>query len=164
MKLLSIIAVLLFFVACEHSQQFDNDKIVFLDSGNSSYLKSWFKDVKSTSWIPNKKEQKILESILTKAIKENMDEYWFMLSPENLKYYYRQYFSYINSSNERIIFINAFCRLHNQPIKIGDSVVWKPQNWRENLIVVDGGGDCYWRVTINITTKEYSNFGINGII
>lgn len=67
-----------------------------------------------------------------------------------LEEYKRQYVPVINKNGEKEIWINCFCN------------TWD-MNWRKELIIVDDGGNCYFRLKINLTKNEYYDFMVNGV-
>jgi hypothetical protein len=81
----------------------------------------------------------------------------------DLDLYYRQYVCYINPNGDSIVYVNAFCSLHNNYItdsKGGFREV--PFDWSHKLLKAMDGGSCFWGVTINISKKRWSDFHING--
>ena len=66
-----------------------------------------------------------------------------------LEHYKRQYMPSVNEKGEKIVFVNCFC---------GN---WD-ENSRKNFKLVDDGGNCYFNLKINLTTKKYFNFMVNG--
>jgi hypothetical protein len=68
----------------------------------------------------------------------------------DLKRYKRQYIAIINDKGEKEVWINCFCH------------TWDT-NWRKELILVDDGGNCYFNLKINLTTKKYYDFSVNGM-
>ena len=67
----------------------------------------------------------------------------------NLKKYKRQYIAIINNKGEKKVYINCFC------------VDFK-RNWRKELVEVCDGGNCFFQLRINIKTKKYYSFNVNG--
>ena len=67
----------------------------------------------------------------------------------DLPRYKRQYVAVINSKGEKEIWINCFCT--NFGI-----------DWRHTIVNVDDGGNCFFNVRVNLTTKQYFNFMVNG--
>ena len=61
--------------------------------------------------------------------------------------YKRQYLAAINNTGEKEVWVNCFC---------GDS-----NNWRKQIVSAADGGNCYFKFTVNLTTKNYYNFSIN---
>lgn len=74
------------------------------------------------------------------------------INKKTLKKYVRQYVGYVNDNNEFIIYINLFKKgsVENQ-----DPLL--------DIISVQDGGFDFWRININITTKELSDMQVNGI-
>jgi hypothetical protein len=129
-----------------------NDKTdLFLISGNNSEF-----------WIPSGNDFKQINAILEKAIQNG--EFDFLKDPklENIKKYYRQYVCYQNNNKERIVFINAFCENLELLTGIEGEIIMKPFDWQNKLLIVDDGGMCYWSIKINLSTKEYFDFYVNG--
>jgi hypothetical protein len=65
------------------------------------------------------------------------------------KEYKRQLVAVINANGEKEVWVNCFC----------------DRDWgryRENLLVVDDGGTCYFNVKINLTTKTSYDLMVNG--
>jgi hypothetical protein len=82
----------------------------------------------------------LTDSILNGVIvKNNID----------LKRYKRQYVAVINNKGEKEIWINFFCNDCDK-------------DWKKEIIIVKDGGDCFFNLKINLTTKKYYDFMING--
>jgi len=67
----------------------------------------------------------------------------------DLTRYKRQYIAVLNSKGEKEVWVNCFCEAGNQ-------------NWKENLIFVEDGGNCYFNLKINLTTGQYYELIVNG--
>jgi hypothetical protein len=67
----------------------------------------------------------------------------------DLTRYKRQYFPVINSAGQKEVWVNCFCNDFDK-------------NWRTEMLIVDDGGNCYFNLTINLTTKTFSSFMVNG--
>jgi len=67
----------------------------------------------------------------------------------DLKRYKRQYIPMINNSGEKVVWINCFCN------------TWD-KNWKNDLIIVMDGGNCYFNLKINLTTGKYYDLMVNG--
>ncbi|MBZ4192073.1 hypothetical protein [Niabella beijingensis] len=67
-----------------------------------------------------------------------------------LSKYCRQYFGFINTKGEKIVWINMFW---NKDLR---------GRAKYDLISVNDGCSYYWNVEVNITTKNLSNLQING--
>ena len=67
----------------------------------------------------------------------------------DLARYKRQYIATINAKGEKEVWINCFCNTHNR-------------NWRQQIIGVRDGGNCYFNLKINLTTGKYYDLMVNG--
>lgn len=72
----------------------------------------------------------------------------------DLKKYKIQYVPFIDSTGDKKVYVNCFC-----------SYYWNydSNGWNKYLIEVKDGGNCYFHVTINLTTNNYEDFYINGL-
>ena len=64
--------------------------------------------------------------------------------------YYRQYFGFINSKGEKVIWINMFWNK-----ELNDES-------KHELISVNDGCSYYWNIEVNITAQSLSSLRING--
>lgn len=90
-----------------------------------------------------------VEQILEVAIKD----YNSGLDDEEklyLQQYKRQYVPVINKSGQKEVYINFFC---DDP----------PEYWKDDLMIVEDGGKCYFQIKINISEMKYYDFHVNGI-
>ena len=67
----------------------------------------------------------------------------------DLSKYKVQLFGYLNDDGEKVIWANYFCNA-------------KGENWQKFIVAVDGLGNCYFNVKLNIETKEVFDLRING--
>lgn len=66
----------------------------------------------------------------------------------DLSKYQRQYMSYIDTTGDRIVWVNCFCKtLEN--------------DWKNTPIVVADGGNCFFNVKINLTKQSYTDLFVN---
>jgi hypothetical protein len=67
--------------------------------------------------------------------------------------YKRQYFPFENVNGERIVYINCFCidKFHSPY-----------PDWKTVEVFVDDGGSCYFNLKVNLATKKWSDFWVNG--
>ena len=146
-----------------NKQEVTTDKIatILLNSDRDKWLE---KKYGYKQWNPTEKDLKIIQNVLDDAIKNN--EFDFLKKPirQSINKYYRQYIPYVNINGERIIEINAFCEiLKLPPNPKSKNQEWTEMDWKKQYVMVDDGGNCYWRIQINIDTKEYYNLMINGV-
>jgi hypothetical protein len=63
--------------------------------------------------------------------------------------YKRQYVSIINSIGEKEVWINCFC----------DSFY---KDWKKQILHVDDGGNCFFNLKVNLSTKKCYDIFVNG--
>lgn len=124
---------------------------------------SWLKDSLVSFWSPTVEDYQLAESILMKAIRGYASDRGSRLSQETAPNYYRQYVFYRNTRGDSMVFINAFCEIHQVPIDSAGTTIWRPEDWQHQFIRVNDGGDCYWSIVINLTKKNYEQFNVNGM-
>src|SRR5882724_7774409 len=61
--------------------------------------------------------------------------------------YKRQYVAVLNNLGEKEVHVNCFC-------------MTSEKGWRKYLIIVDGGGACFFNLTINLTHKKRHSFWV----
>ena len=66
--------------------------------------------------------------------------------------YYRQYVGVTDSTGDKIIWINCFCDKEADTFK----------DWKERIIRVSDGGNCFINVKTNISKNKYTEFNVNG--
>lgn len=106
--------------------------------------KYWgFKGLESSNLNIN--EIEICETLLKDTIRKYNEEG----AKIDLKQYHRQYFAAVNKNRDKIVIINCFCE--------------KPAlNWKEEFCDIDDGGDCYFKLKINLTQNKIFELDING--
>jgi len=67
----------------------------------------------------------------------------------DLKRYKRQYIAMINGKGEKEVWINCICDIYTK-------------DWRNGLIIVLDGGNCFFNLKINLTAKKYFELSVNG--
>jgi len=63
--------------------------------------------------------------------------------------YKRQYVCYLNKAGEKIVYVDCFCSSMDV-------------DWHKQMMVVDDGGKCFFNLKINLKTKKYFDFMVNG--
>lgn len=80
--------------------------------------------------------------------------------------YRHQLIPFIDKRGEKLVWVNSVCWEVNYPaetIRRGKNKVVIPEvSWRKDLIVTHDGGNCYWRVVVNLSSKTYTNLSVNG--
>jgi len=67
---------------------------------------------------------------------------------KNLWMYKVQYVGFVNEKGERNIWANYFCNTMDR-------------DWKKEIVHIDGGGNCFFQVEINLDTKTVYNFMVN---
>lgn len=72
------------------------------------------------------------------------------------KKYYSQFIVAINKKGEKEVWVNCFCDAFIQE--------QKPYtiNWKKEIVQVEEGGNCFFRLTINLATNSFYDFSVNG--
>jgi hypothetical protein len=84
---------------------------------------------------------------MNNSLEEKIREYY---SIDFKKYNYkRQYIAVFNNKGEKEIWVNGFCNTWNK-------------RWKEELIFVHDGGNCYFNLKINLSTKNCYQISVNG--
>ena len=63
--------------------------------------------------------------------------------------YKRQYVAAINKNGDKEVWINCLCQIHDD-------------NWKNSIIMVDDGGNCYFNLKINLTKGKCYDLMVNG--
>ena len=94
----------------------------------------------------NVKAEKEYNKICLKHPNDKPDRNHFIIEIERYK---RQYIVVINSNDEKEVWVNCLCYLDNK-------------KWKKEPIGTKDGGNCYFRLKINLTKEEYYDFSVNG--
>ena len=66
------------------------------------------------------------------------------------KYKYKfQYVAAINNNCEKEVWVNGFCK------------TWDT-DWKKEILLVHDGGNCYFNLKFNLSTKECFEVAVNG--
>lgn len=131
---------------------FDKSKSWFFKENNPGSLTS--KDIEQIEKLLtlcifkyNSKKQKIYNQVEKNKV-ENKE--YFERNCIDLSKYKRQYVATINSKGEKEIWVNFFCDTWNS-------------NWKNEILVVFDGGNCFFNVKLNLKKKKYFELRINGV-
>ena len=160
-RILFILILLLAYTIPAHAQKIPRSQYTVLEYHPGSDSSTNFYHIYRKATL-SKREIKNIESILRQCIdKENADELIrynaAKLKDSNaqksdyiiaLKKYVLQYIVSISPNGEKIIWVNCFC---------------EPMNgWKDQVIGVHDGGNCFFNVMINLSKKTYYDFRVNG--
>jgi hypothetical protein len=149
------------FTSCSGQIKTDSDKgedKKMTIISNPKYTK-WITGNDYNLWNPDKSDLIKVNEILNKAL---LDKQFYFLKKQSLSQLqknYRQYICYLNEKGEKIVYINSMCELsidydkNNKPV---------PFDWKNEMIQISDGGDCYWNIKINLNTEKYYDLMING--
>jgi hypothetical protein len=169
--LILVISVLLFPSAC-NSQIESHEAILERDSPLDStiaiipYDTAYYWTFNKAQAVPlTDDDLKSIEAIIIDCVDDYNSDYdsiagslnaeypWYTLKKENyiieLQKYKRQYVAVTNSDGHKMVWVNFFCDSFHD-------------NWRESIIMFSDGGNCYFELRINLTTKQCYDFRVNG--
>lgn len=93
-----------------------------------------------------------VDSLVSKYLIENYNEYNWTDKIETYHEYYRQYAAYKNSSPERLVFINASRQFNNRLSgKLMEEIL---DDWK-------GGGSFHFKIKVNLETKQCFDLRVN---
>ncbi len=167
---MNILLVFLLTVSCKQSDNNISNKPSIVDTSKYSIIQfsnsgDWFfKDAKPSNLTTaeiqnaeavllkcienyNSEQQKQFDKISKEHPEYNLKLQDFII---DLKKYKRQYVPVLTKKGQKEVWINFFCETSNK-------------NWRKEIIHVDDGGNCYFNVIINLTTKTYHELMVNGV-
>jgi len=64
--------------------------------------------------------------------------------------YKKQVVAVVNSRREKEVWVNCFCDDFSKP-------------WRNEILSVSDGGSCYFSFKINLKSRKYYDFTVNGL-
>ena len=100
---------------------------------------------KYSRWTPSKSDIVQSEEAFIKCL--NNQKHRFNYSLNN---YTRQYAGLINDKGQKILWINFFCDEPNTK-----------KDWKQSVVAVEDGGDCYFELKLNLDTKTCFDWHIN---
>ena len=100
-------------------------------------------------WTPSENNILILEETIAEYLSQNSNQFYRQPPVwQRLDEYQRQYIG-LERGGVQIIYGNYFC--NNLGI-----------NWRQKLVIVDDGGDCYFQVEYNVDDGMFTMLMVNG--
>lgn len=150
---ISLFSLVLLLITCKKQ----DDRVAVLKNNKVQPIVP-LKNVKF--WNPKEVDFEVVNTILEKAIDDNV--IFFLGEPKRKSFfeYYKQYVPYIDERGHRIIIVNAFCEIPTFWNENDEKVEF---DWRNNIVLVDDGGDCYWGIKVDLDTQTYFDFRVNGI-
>jgi hypothetical protein len=144
MKIWILFIFIIIAITKNYSQE---DSLIYIFDSNENDLHSYFDYY--DFFNPSIEEVFFSDSLANIYIQKNYDKYHWTNEIDNYFDYYRQYVGLIDTLESKIIFINAACEILNS-----DELM-------NNLIMVRGGGSCYFTLKVNLTTNECFDLKVN---
>ena len=94
----------------------------------------------------NKEQQKQFDSVSKAHPDYNLKKEDFVIE---LKRYKRQYIPVISDKGYKEVWVNCFCYTRDS-------------TWKQKVIFVKDGGNCFFNLVINLTNKSYYRLTVNG--
>lgn len=121
----------------------------------------WF-DEGISFWNPTKSDYDFALNIAQREIKLQQNPNWHLLNHNSLDRYYKQFAFIISENHDSIILINAFCEIPEKPTDSAGSFVMSRFDWKNKLLLVEDGGDCYWKIIIHKNDLSRTRLQVNG--
>jgi len=108
----------------------------------------------------NIEQEKRFQEICSRYPDTKFDKNHFVI---DLTRYYRQYICVTNERGEKEVWINFHCAefFFNSLDNI-DETIELLSAWKAGKLVVLDGGNCFFNLKINLTTKKYYDLSVNG--
>lgn len=108
------------------------------------------------SWTPKTEDFYQIQSIIDNAIKDDQFDFLKKTQPEIINDYYRQYVCYFNEKKERMVYVNAFCKIIVLPETTDNISRFKAFDWKNRILITHHQSNfCYWNIKINLSTGKY---------
>lgn len=167
MKTFTILLFLMtFFISCgtkqdNPPQDTNNDKP---PKDNSYELKSyqaivpaganmnWAFGKNYKPWSPEPGDIEIAERLLKECFDKERSGTVNPFFGKSLEDYNRQFAGAVIEGGNRVILVNCFCRSQEKTL----------DKWREQLVLVADGGNCFFHLKVNLDTGRYYGLMVNG--
>lgn len=114
-------------------------------------------------WTPTKEQVEQIFSLTRKSISANENKFSRYLKADSLDSSYKQVICYVDSKGDSLVFINGLCEIGDYPKEDSNGKLrFYRRDWQNSLILVNDGGDCYWRAFINFSKKQVDGPYANG--
>ena len=107
-------------------------------------------------------DYKVLKKVIQKASEKGEFKFLRDGSLNSIfNMYCFQYVPFINENDEKEVYVNAFCHFPGEELSSSKGI---PEvfDWHTYLINMMDGGSCYWSMKINLDSKIYYDFSVNG--
>jgi hypothetical protein len=109
---------------------------------------------KTTSFTPTIDDIELAEKFLHQNLDTLKDgDGQSVIIHTTLRKYIRQYFGFINTKGEKIIFVNAFYDVR---------IYRNKKEWQKGSVNVWDGGNRFWQIKINLDKFQFFDFYVHG--
>ncbi|MBL8016555.1 MAG: hypothetical protein JNK43_04735 [Ignavibacteria bacterium] len=112
----------------------------------------WTCGKNSKAYDPGEDDIKAAEEILRACFTKEVSGTYNPFFGRKLENYYRQFAGAVLENGDKVIWINCFCYVDNDYFR----------KWKEDFIMVDDGGNCFFNVKVNLNTSGYFDLMVNG--
>lgn len=103
-------------------------------------------------WKPEPNDIELAEKLLKECFEKEKSGTVNPFSGKTLEDYNRQFIGAVIEGGNRVILINCFCRSEEKTLS----------KWRDELVLVADGGNCFFHLKVNIDTGRYYGLLVNG--
>ncbi|MGC1631105.1 MAG: hypothetical protein WA749_03230 [Gelidibacter sp.] len=156
---LRLIILIFILVSCGQKNTSDKVAVLMNQFGNESFRYGNLK-----TWEPNKSEINFTEKFILEIIKKHKEDYGVKEIYANFNDYYYQFIPYLDENNRKIIYVNSFCKdfIQNPFQDLTSEEIEKEIEWKSHFFDVNDGGNCFWKVQVDVEKKDYFDFSVNG--
>ena len=151
------ISILATIITSCNSQKNIQDETTITTSDTSNYSILRFQEAPNFPFDSSLKETSLSKSDLDLAFilfSKSLNDYNLSHTKHPIDIYKSNYklqlIAATNADNEKIIWVNGFCYENHF------------SSWRNTIVWVRDGGQCFFDVTLNLTKKTFSEIGTNG--
>lgn len=169
-----LILLMAFLCSCQTGEKSDNDMTMQILPYSERY--TYLTDTAETKglaepfakfWQPTDSQKKVMENLAIEHIAAHREPEHTKFHNEPFERYYRQYIAYVSQEGDSILNINADCWLwgYDNPNWELDSLYFDHLTmWRNQSIVGDDGGDCFWGMEVNYSKLSVIEFYVNNLL
>lgn len=103
-------------------------------------------------WTPEPNDIELAEKLLKECFDKEKSGTVNPFFGKSLDEYNRQFIGAVIEGGNRVILVNCFCRSEEKILN----------KWRDELVLVADGGNCFFHLKVNIDTGRYYGLMVNG--
>jgi hypothetical protein len=164
-KILSVITISLLLVSCSRQTQPGNTEdtrslnrdIQYELKPNQAIVPAiekmeWAFGKNYKQWTPAGNDIETAEKLLKECFDRGKSGTLNLFQDRTLDDYNRQFIGAVIEGGNRVILVNCFCKSEEKTLK----------NWKNELVLVADGGNCFFHLKVNIDTGRYYGLMVNG--